>query len=150
MSRWSRFGFLQLPIAGFGLLGVALAVSQFLTLPPPPPDGDGFVEGLAVFFLYVIGFAGFVIAALGFAIPPGDHVGIRFNRWQRRLLVGAAVCALGSVVAPLAAWPVLASTSLGVDVVFGAWIGLSVVAVLALVGGLGWRAGEAVARRVRN
>lgn len=150
MSFWSRLGFLQLPVAAFGLLGVAMAVNQLSTLPPSPPGSDGFVGGLAVFFLYALGFTGFVIAALGFAIPPGDHVGIRFGRWQRRLFVGAAGCALGSVIAPLAAWPLVASTRFSVDIVYGAWVGLSAVAVLALIGGLGWRTTEAVARRVGN
>ena len=149
MSFRSRLGVLQLPVAGFGLLVVGMAVNQLLTLPPSPPGSDGFVEGLALFFLAVFAWGGFVVAALGFAIPPGDNFGIRFGRWQRRLFVGAAACALGSVVAPLAAWWVLASTRFGVDVVFGAWIGLSVAAVVALVGGLGWRVAESVARRVR-
>ena len=150
MSVRSRLGVLQLPLAGFGLLVVAWAVSQLLTLPPSPPDSDGFVEGLAIFFLAASGFVGFVFVALGLAIPPGDNFGIRFTRWQRRLFVGAAIAALGSVVVPLAAWPLLASTGFGPDTAFVTGVGLSAVAVLALVGGLGWRTAEAIAPRIRR
>ena len=75
-----RLGFLRLPVAGFDVLGVAMAVNRLSTLPPSPPGTDDFVEGLAIFFLYVLGFTGFAVAALGFAIPPGDDFGIRFDR----------------------------------------------------------------------
>lgn len=148
MSLRSRLGGLQLPVAAVGLLVAALAIAQFLALEPAPPDGDGFVRGLAVLFLYVAGVAGFVVAALGFAVPPGDGFGIRFNRTQRRLLVGAALAAFGSLVAPLVAWPVMAATPLGFEGVVWSWVALTALAVLAFVGSLGWRAAEEVARRV--
>ncbi|WP_132057597.1 hypothetical protein [Halorussus amylolyticus] len=148
MSLRSRLGVLQLPVTGVGFLGVAFAASQLSAIPPSPPDSDGFVEGLAVLLFFAVGFVGFVVAALGLAIPPGENVGIRFNRWQRRLFVGAAVAAVASLVVPFVAWPVLASTVFATEFSVLAWLVLSLAAVSALVAGLGWRAAQAVARRV--
>ncbi|PSP55167.1 hypothetical protein BRC82_06555 [Halobacteriales archaeon QS_1_67_19] len=143
----SALGSLQLPIAGFGLLVSGWSIRRALALPEPPAGSDGFVSGLASLALYALALIGFVVAALGFAIPPGDGFGVRFNRWQRRLFVGAAVAALLSVFAPLIAWSAVAATGLGFGVVAWSWIALLGCAVLALGGGLAWRVGEAVAVR---
>ncbi|USZ68770.1 hypothetical protein NGM10_03295 [Halorussus salilacus] len=148
MTVRSRLGVLQLPIAGLGVLVVAWTAYQFATIPPSPPESDGFVEGLVGFFLGVSAWSGFLLAALGFAIPPGDAPGIRFNRWQRRLFVGAAAAAVLSLAAPLVAL-LLPSVGVGMGVAVRTWLVLWPAAVLALVGGLGWRAAEAVAVRVR-
>lgn len=149
MTLRSGLRSLQLPVAGFGLLVVAQAIHELRTIPEPPPGSDGFVGGLAVFFLGLFALGGFVIAALGFAIPPGDGFGIRFDPWQRRLFVAAALAAVASILAPLVGWSVLVALGLGPGAVVFVWFGLAAVAVLAFAVALGWRIAQAVARRLR-
>jgi len=148
MNLRSALGSLQLPVGGLGLLVVAVSLAQLHAIPEPPPGSDGFVEGLATFFLGLLALGGFVVSALGFAIPPGEGYGVRFGRWQRRLFVAAAVGGLVSLLVPLFAWSVVAATGVGPGVVVLAWLGTLALAVLSFVGTLGWRIAEAVARRV--
>ncbi|MFC4550251.1 hypothetical protein, partial [Halorussus sp. GCM10023401] len=147
MTLRSRLGVLQLPVAGVGVALLGSAVVRYATLPPSPPGSDGFVEGLALLFLYVVALVGLTTTALGLAIPPGDNVGVRFSRRQRGLFVASAAAAVGSVLAPLFALPVLAAPGVSPDASVSAvvwlWLGLLAAAVLALAAGLGWRALEA-------
>ena len=148
MKLRSALGSLQLPVAGLGLLVVAVSLTQLQAIPEPPPGSDGFVEGLATFFLGLLALGGFVVSSLGFAIPPGEGYGVRFGRWQRRLFVAAAVGGLASLLVPLFAWSVASATGLGPGAVVLAWLGTLALAVLSFVAALGWRIAEAVARRV--
>lgn len=75
---------------------------------------------------------------------------MQFDRKKRLLFVAAAGLALAGVVVPFAAWAIVAKTGFGFGVVRFAWVGLTGGAVLALVGGVGWRAAEAVAPRLRS
>jgi hypothetical protein len=147
MTLRSVLGSLQLPVAGLGVLLVVRSVVELQTLPQSPPGSDGFVEGLAVLFLFVIAWVGLVLVAVGLAIPPGDGVGVRFTRWQRRLFVAAAGLAVASVVLPLVLWSVVLASGLSPSTVVLVWFGLMAAAVIALVGGVGWRAGQAAVRQ---
>lgn len=148
MNLRSLLGSLQLPVAGVGFLLVAVSAVELLALPPSPPGSDGFVEGLAALLLFVAAWAGFFLAAVGLAIPPGDGFGVRFTRWQRRLFVAAAALAVASAAVPVVALTLVVTLGLPPSVVVLLWLGLMAAAVLALVGGVGWRVGQAVARRV--
>ncbi|MFB6095888.1 MAG: hypothetical protein ABEJ74_00680 [Haloferacaceae archaeon] len=144
MDARSLLGSLQLPIAGAGALVLALAVASTLALPPSPPDSEGFVRGLAFIVLYVLAWGGFVLLALGLAIPPGGGVGVDFTRGQRALFLLAALSGAGSVVVPFAAFALLYANPTQFLLLVGA---LVAVAVLSLLGGLGWRAGQALRAR---
>lgn len=138
--RWSLraiVGSLQLPIAGVGLFVLALSSWNIYTLPPSPPGSDGFVEGLAVFFLFVGILVGFTLFVVGLLVPPGPGYGVHFTRRQRWLFAYALVGPLAGLVATVS----LAFLTTG------PWVGnLVVVAVvtapLAVLVGLGWRAGQ--------
>jgi hypothetical protein len=138
----------QLPIASFGALVCLGAIASVWSM--PPAEGDGFVTGLATLVLYVVAWIGFIVTCLGLAIPVSDGLGIQFNPWQRRLFLAAAVFGVLGVVSPLVFWPVVATTALSLDAVAMAWVGVMGLAVLSMVGGLGWRAVEAVTARARE
>ncbi|WP_411967461.1 hypothetical protein [Haloferax sp. YSSS75] len=143
--RWSLraiLGSLQLPVAGVGVVVLALASWNLYTLPPSPPGSDGFVEGLAVFFLFVGIVVGFVLLVLGLLIPPGPGYGIHFTRRQRWLFAYA-------LVGPIAG--LLGTVSLAF-LTTGPWVTtLVAVAVgtapLAVLVGIGWRAGQVAFER---
>lgn len=141
MKVRALLGSLQVPIAAIGLLGVAAAVGGIVTLDPPPAGSEGFLSGLAILFLYFLGWMGFLVLALGLAIPPGDGYGITFNRYQRGLFVVAAVGALASAVGPFVAFGLVYSNP---SLLFNSWLVITSVAVLSLVGGLVWRGVEAL------
>lgn len=141
-------GSLQLPVAGVGAVVFLGSVAALASL-PPSPAGEGFVRGLAVLVLFVGAWAGFVVAALGLAIPPGeDGVGVRFSRGQRLLLLAAGGLALASAVAPLAFWAVVVAIGLAPGTAALAWFAVMGLAVVALLAGVGWRAAEGVAPRL--
>lgn len=97
-------------------------------------------------FLYFVLWAGLIVLAVGLAIPGGGRWAIAFSRGQRRLFLLSAAAAVASAVLPFVAAGVLL-TLLRADAVWPAilaWLIPAVVAVLALLGGLGWRAAEAV------
>lgn len=152
MTVRSALGSLQLPIALGGALVLVWAVVQLATLPEPQAGSDGFPQGLAVLFLYVLAWAGFTASAVGFAIPPGAGYGIRFTVRQRRLFAVAAVSAIVSAVLPFVAFGLLFAASMEGNwtVVLLAWGVPAVGAVVGYVGALGWRAGQAVVPRVRE
>jgi hypothetical protein len=150
MRLRSVLGSLQLPVAVFGFVVVGFALVGAWSVPPSPPDSEGFVEGLAYIVLYAIGICGFVTGSLGLAIPPGDGYGVQFNRWQRWLFVAAAATAVGSIAVPLFGFGLSIGATTSLSLFLSAWFGLSVVAVCALLGGLGWRTAEVLAPQVRE
>lgn len=145
MNVRSLLGSLQLPVAGLGAVLLVAALGSLLTLPPAPPESEGFVRGLAVLFLYFLAWSGFVVVALGLAIPPKGGYGISFNRYQRGLFVTAAVAAVGSAVGPFVLFGLFYSNA---ELLVYSLLGLVLVAVGSLAGGLLWRLGEAVRTRV--
>lgn len=141
MNVRSILGSLQIPVAVVGAALVAVAVVGTVTMPPPPPESDGFVAGLATIALYVVGWIGVLVASLGLAIPPGEGRGITFTRRQRWLFVLAAMASIGSVVVPFVAFGLLLSNP---SLMVAGWLAIMGVAVLALFAGLGWRAAQAI------
>lgn len=151
MDLRSAVGSLQVPVAVVGGLLLVGALAQLAAMPEPPPGQDDIPHGFAVLFLYAVVWIGFVVGSLGLAIPPGDGYGIRFNRYQRLLFLGAAGAAFASLLLPIVAFGWLFATTMGgnVELAVLAWFGPSALAVIALVGGLGWRAAEEIVPRVR-
>lgn len=141
MNVRSMLGSLQIPVAVVGAALVAFAVVGVVTMPPPPPESDGFVSGLAAIALYVMGWVGFLVASLGLAIPPGEGYGVTFTRHQRWLFVIAAVAGVGSVVGPFVAFGLFLSNP---SLMVSGWIAIMGIAVLALLSGLGWRGVQAI------
>lgn len=139
---------LQLPVAGVGLLLVAASGYRLLTLPEPPAGSDGFVEGIVAFFLYLCAVAGLIVTAVGLAIPADGRFGVRFRRRQRLLFVLAALAALASLLSPLVVWPAAIAAGASPGVVFRAWFGLTALAVLVILIGVGWRAVEVALARL--
>lgn len=147
MDLRSLLGSLQLPVAFAGGLAVAAAITGMAQVTPIPERG-GLPGGLALIFLYVVAWGGVTLTALGLTIPPGDGVGIRFDRRQRALFALAAGCSVASGLLPLVVWRAFVATGGDATVIVVAWLAPAAVAVLSLVGGLGWRAAEAVAATV--
>ncbi|PSQ01744.1 hypothetical protein BRC92_10060 [Halobacteriales archaeon QS_4_69_31] len=141
MDLRSILGSLQLPVATVGTLLVVVAVGSVATMPSPPPESEGVVAGLAVLFMYVLAWVGFLVTSLGLAIPPGDGYGVTFTRYQRGLFVLAAVAGLLSAVGPFVAFGLVYSNP---SLMTTAWLALASVAVLSLAAGLVWRGVQAV------
>ncbi|MFC7202962.1 hypothetical protein ACFQJC_05515 [Haloferax namakaokahaiae] len=149
--EWSPraiLGSLQLPVAGvgFGLLVLTLLYAN--SIPPSPPQSDGFVEGLAGFFILVFGAIGFVLLVAGLLIPPGPGYGIHFTRKQRWLFAYALAAPLVGVGAFLASL----TLSAAVGGLFEAAVSVFFVALstapLALLAGLGWKAVQVATARI--
>lgn len=146
MARASRLAPLQIPVALLGVLLIAWAATSLVSLPPPPPEGDGLPGGLAMISLYVVLWAGLIVLAVGLAVPGGGRWARTVSRGQRRLFLLSAAAAVASAILPFVATGVLL-TLLRPDAIWLAllaWLIPAAVAVLALVGGLGWRALDAV------
>jgi hypothetical protein len=147
-SLRSVLGSLQLPLAGLGFVLLAAAAWVLYTLPSSQPGSDGFAEGLAAFFLLVLGAAGFVLLVGGLLIPPGPGFGIAFTQRQRWLFAYALVAPLVGVVA-LVVSIVTVSPVTGIS---SEWLLVFVVATetapLAVLLGLGWKAAQVVRARV--
>lgn len=142
-------GSLQLPIAGLGGLLLVGALVSLLTMPPSPPESEGFVRGLAILVLFVAAWAGFVIIAIGLAIQPRTNTGIRFNQWQRRLFILAAILSVFSLLTPLIFWSVVATTGISLGSATLTWVVVMTLAILSLFTGLGWRISESITTRLR-
>ncbi|WP_254766955.1 hypothetical protein [Salinilacihabitans rarus] len=139
---------LQLPVAGVGLLLVAASGYRLLTLPEPPVGSNGFVDGVVAFFLYLCVVAGLIVTAIGLAIPADDQSGVRFRRHQRLLFVLAALAALAGLLSPLVVWPAAVAAGASAAVVFRSWLGLTALAGLVILVGVGWRAVEVALARL--
>ena len=136
MDVRSALGSLQIPVAGLGLALIVFAVGGILNVEPPPPGSDGFVGGLAVLFLYFLGWVGCLVLSVGLAIPPLNGYGLRFTRYQRGLFLLAALAAFLSAVGPFVLFGLVYSNP-GAMVV--AWFVVTGIAVLSLLSGLVWR-----------
>ena len=110
-------------------------------MPSPPPESEGFVAGLAIVFLYFLGWIGFLVLSFGLAIPPGDGYGISFNRYQRGLFAFAGTAGVLSAVGPFIAFGLLLSHP---SLMGTAWVVIMSVALIALTVGLLWRGVQAV------
>ena len=151
--RWSLraiLGSLQLPVAGAGLVVLALTWSTFQSLPPSPPQSDGFVEGLAAFFLLLFGLFGYGLFVGGLLIPPGPGYGIEFTHKQRWLFAYALVAPVVGVAIFFVGIASMYDPGDTMESVFG-FLSLAVVgAPLALVVGLGWKAVQVAIERYQQ
>lgn len=145
MKTRALLGSFQLPVAGVGAVLLTGAVGTILLL--PPAEGEGFVRGLAVLFLYVLAWSGFVVLSVGLAIPPSGGYGIQFGRRQRGLFVVAAIAAVGSAIGPFVAFRLFYTDT---ELLVYSLLGLAGLAVIALSGGLLWRFGEVVRTRMET
>lgn len=141
MNVRALLGSLQLPVAVLGAGLVVVSIGGISTMPSPPPGSEGFAAGLALLFLYFLGWVGFLVLSFGLAIPPGDGYGIGFNRYQRGLFVLAGVAGLTSAIGPFVAFGLLFSHPSLIGI---AWLVIMGVAVLALTAGLLWRGIQAL------
>ncbi|MFB6156129.1 MAG: hypothetical protein ABEJ22_09555 [Haloferacaceae archaeon] len=130
----------------FVVAGVAVAaatVYKLATMPPPPPNSDGFAHGMAALFGSVLIVLSLGVAAVSVVLPTvlgfDDPVG--FNRWQRLALKGAGVLVGGGFLLSAA----LAFTA---GLQWGIILFLLFVALTAVVVGatLVWRVGAALVR----
>lgn len=71
MSLREYLGPVRLLIVLVGLGLFAAAIETVASLPPAPPNSDGFVEGLAYIGSLLLGVAGLLLVELGYAIPAG-------------------------------------------------------------------------------
>lgn len=136
-STWSAL--LAAVRAAFVALGVGAAAATVLglaSMPPPPPESDGFVRGMAVIAGGAITVLSLGLAALGVSLPAllGRDDPLGFGRWQRRALKGAGVLVAGGAVVGLAFG---LATELQYGVVL--WFGLAAVAICVVCATLAWR-----------
>lgn len=128
-----------LVVAGLGV--VAATVLTLVSMPPSPPESDGFVRGLAWIFGSVIVVLALGAAALGVALPSilGTDDSLGFGRGQRVLLKAAAVLGGGGFLLGLA----VGFTS---ELQFGflVWLSTIVLGVLVVCLAVVWRLAEAV------
>jgi hypothetical protein len=64
MSLRRYFGIVRTLLLLVGLDAVA-------SMPPLPPESDGFIEGFAYIFALLLGVTGLVVAQVGYALPAG-------------------------------------------------------------------------------
>lgn len=119
-----------------GLLVAAAIVYGLATMPPAPPDSDGFVSGLAYLFGSIIFVLALGVAGLGVVLPSlvGADDPVGFGRGQRLLLKAAAVMVGGGFVLGLA-FGLLTELQYG----FFLWLLTILLAVLVVVVTVGWR-----------
>lgn len=119
----------------------ALTVRELATMPPPPPDSDGFAHGMAALFGGVIVVLTLGLAAVGVSLPAllGRDDRLGFNRWQRLALKGAGALIGGGILVGLA-FGLLAGLQYGIIL----WLGLAVLAVCVVCATLAWRLAEVV------
>lgn len=123
-----------------GGVGVAAATAyELATMPPPPPDSDGFAHGMAAIFGSAIIVVSLGLATVSVVLPSvlGRDDPLGFNRWQRLALKGAGVLIGGGFVLGMAYGFITIPP-------FGVILWLVFVALAAVVVGatLVWRLGE--------
>lgn len=129
-------------LVGGGLLVAAGIVYGLATMPPDPPNSDGFVTGAAYLFGTIVFVLAVGAASLGVVLPTllGADDPLGFGRWQRRLLKAAA--ALGGVGFLVGlAFGLLTQLQYG----FLLWLVFVFLGTLAVCLAVGWRLLEVVA-----
>lgn len=74
-----------------GIGVAAMTIFKLASMPPPPPESDGFAHGMAAIFGGMIIILTLGLAAIGVSLPTllGRDDRLGFNRWQRLSLKGA-------------------------------------------------------------
>lgn len=131
-------------VLGVAGLGVAAAtILALVTLPPAPPNSEGFVRGLTYVFGVVIVVLALGAAGLGVALPSmlGTDDVLGFSAGQRLLLKGAAALVGGGFLLGLA-------VGFATELQYGflLWLVIVVLAVLVVCVAVLWRLAAAVVR----
>jgi len=128
-----------------GVAVAALTVLKLATMPPPPPDSDGFAHGMAALVGGLVIAVSLGVAAVSVVLPSllGRADPLGFNRWQRRVLQAAGLLVVGGLVVSLAYGLLTDLLLAGV-----LWFGLVVVAILGVAVTLAWRLGEVIVARL--
>lgn len=137
----------RLGVVVAGLLVAGWTVLRLLSMPPPPPDSDGFAHGMAGLIGGLLVLVSLGVAAVAVILPSlldrTDPLG--FDRRQRQLLRAAGVLLVGGLLVALA-WGLVSGLLAGVML----WFVLVVVAALVVVLTLLWRVTEVVLHLVRG
>lgn len=122
--------------------GIVFAVGSIyavLTIPPPPPDSDGFATGMAYLVGGVILVVSLGVTGLGVTLPAmlGTDDPLGFNDYQRWILKIGGVFFVGGFLVN-----VVVALALGLETGLILWFGTILVGVLAVCLALAWRLGE--------
>ncbi|WP_158058562.1 hypothetical protein [Halorussus halophilus] len=128
-------------VTGVGV--TAMTVHTLVTMPPPPPESDGFAHGMAAIIggLLIVLMLG--LAAVGVSLPAllGRDDPLGFNEYQRLALKGAGVLIGGGLAVGL-----LLGFVVGLQYGIILWFGLVVLAICVVFATLVWRLVEALVR----
>lgn len=71
MSLHRHLGILRGLLISVGLVLFVAGLDAVASMPTPPPESDGFIEGLTYIFALVLGVAGLLAVQVGYAVPAG-------------------------------------------------------------------------------
>lgn len=127
---------LRAVLVGGGLFVAGGIVYGLATMPPDPPESDGFVTGAAYFFGTIVFVLALGAAGLGLALPSllGADDPLGFGRWQCRLFKAAGVLAGGGFLLGLA-FGLVTELQYG----FFLWLLTVFLGILVVCLAVGWR-----------
>lgn len=127
-----------------GTVLVAATLRALLSIPPAPPDGDGFVTGMAYVVWGVVLVVSFAVAGLGVVLPAvlGADDSLGFGDAQRSLLKLAGGLLVGGFLLG-----VILTLAVAVEVGVLLWIAATLLGVLGISVALAWRLAEAIRDR---
>lgn len=122
-----------------GIVFTGGTIYALITIPPAPPNSEGFATGMAYLFGGVILILSLGATGLGFALPTivGADDPLEFNRYQRWILKGAGAFFVGGFFVGVAA-------AIGVGFSFGllVWFATILLGAITVCFALVWRVGE--------
>lgn len=132
-----------LVVGGIALVAGTLYV--LLSISPGPPDGDGFVTGMAYLVWGVILVVSLGVTGLGFVLPAvlGADDPLGFNASQLWLLKVAGVLLVGGFL-----FNVGVTLAVGIELGLILWLGTVVLGVFGVFTALAWRLGEVISGRL--
>ena len=143
VTKSRLFGAVRAILVGLGVAVATLTVNELASMPPPPPESDGFAHGMAAIFGGLIVVTSLGVSAVGVALPTliGRDDPLGFTRWQRLALKVAVLLIGGGLLVGLAVGVV---TELQYGIVL--WLGLVFVATVVVCATLVWRVVQGVVR----
>jgi hypothetical protein len=94
-------GAVRVLLVGLGLSVFVYALDMVGFTPIPSPERGGHVVGMAYLFSVVVGAAGFLLALVGYALPPGTDPVVEGPLGARSAGTRAGVQAVGALVTGL-------------------------------------------------